>query len=112
MYSPEEYQLKKIPESQKEKISNSVKKTFSTPEMRKKLSENRKGKKISDSHKKNISNGVKEALNTPEMKKKLSESHKGHEVTEETKKKMSEKEQHHSRIHVADCDTRIYKIRT
>lgn len=82
---------KKIPESQKEKISNSVKKTFSTPEMRKKLSEIQKGKKRSDSHKKNISSSLKETLNTPEMKKKLSEIHKGHEVTEETRKKISEK---------------------
>ena len=89
---------KKIPESQKEKISNSVKKAFSTPEMRKKLSENRKGKKISESHKKNISNGVKEALNTPEMKEKLSEIHKGHEVTEETRKKMSEKAKNPERL--------------
>ncbi len=89
---------KKIPESQKEKISNSVKKAFSTPEMRKKLSENRKGKKISDSHKKNISSGVKEALNTPKMKEKLSEIHKGHEVTEETRKKMSEKAKNPERL--------------
>ena len=82
---------KKLPESQKKKISNSMKKAFNTPEMRKKLSEIQKGKKLSESHKKNISSGVKEALNTPEMKEKLSEIRKGHEVTEETRKKISEK---------------------
>lgn len=82
---------KKLPESQKKKISNSMKKAFNTPEMRKKLSEIQKGKKLSEEHKKNISSSVKEALSAPEMRKKLSEIHKGHEVTEETRKKISEK---------------------
>ena len=58
---------KKIPESQKEKISNSVKKAFSTPEMRKKLSESHKGHEVTEETKKKMSEKAKSPERLPQQ---------------------------------------------
>jgi len=75
---------KHFSEEAKRKISDSLKKAFANPELRKRMSEAHtglpspmKGKHLSEEEKKKISEAVKKAMVNPEIRRKISESRKG-----------------------------------
>jgi hypothetical protein len=66
-----------------------LKKYYSNPENRKRISELEKGKKVSEETKRKMSQSKKGKKLSEETKRKLSEAHKGKKHTEEWKEKMS-----------------------
>jgi len=75
---------KHFSEEAKRKISDALKKAFSNPELRKRMSEAHKGKPspmkgkhLSEEEKNKISGAVKKAMSNPEIRRKISEARKG-----------------------------------